>query len=852
MRSIFLFGIAILLLNGVAWGGGLTLGDATTSDIGYIYVWSTPSEGDIYVDGNYKGITDQSQYITISTTSGYHTVEIYKDGYDKYSTSVYIYSGQGSYVIADLNPTTGYIYVSSSPAGGDIYVDGNYEGVTDGNGYIALFTTPGYHTVEIYKDGYDKYSTSVYIYSGQGSYVIADLNPTTGYIYVSSSPAGGDIYIDGNYEGVTENSQYITIFTTPDYHTVEILKDGYDKYSKSVYVYSDQGTYVNANLNPTMGYIHIWSSPSGGDVYVDDNYEGRTNNSQYITISATLGHHTVEISKDGYDKYSKTVEVYSNQNTIVKADLNPTMGYIHIWSNQAEGDIYIDGNYEGITDNSQFTMISTTHGYHNIEIYKDGYDKYSTSVYVYSNQETHLNADLISNQTNWMLLISVVLAIFLILVIVFFFPKSKQSVQEDKTLSKYNINTSMIALIMFLTITGFVGSIIVENHNLILFLCYIFLILIIVLILGLIRRFWSPKEVVWAVGLVFVVETVLILTIILLTGYIETVFVYLITSSVLLIVGWVGVVFWVIQEWNLKIQSPIVKSQTFATETDDTINKPTKTEAPFMPISETHNEVCLTSASKTETISKSQRNNKKIKHVIGFKKIILLTILLSVIVIGSFGFTVYQKYSPLAELADCGTNCIDYKKVQFADYETSVPDIKIVGADIEKLIMDIPIVIHNPSIRDTETVKIDFDVYMEGRHLTKGVIPATELPAKQNTTIVIKDVEIKYKELDEVFQVLVAKHGLNMVREGKANISMTTDLLIYFPIEVFSINIYTFKIPVQIETEIPVDMLKQNEETKKQIEEKVKGTIKEVEDKIEEVLPALMPTEEQGAPFTFV
>ena len=218
---------------------------------------------------------------------------------------------------------------------------------------------------------------------------------------------------------------------------------------------------------------------------------------------------------------------------------------------------------------------------------------------------------------------------------------------------------------------------------------------------------------------------------------------------------------------------------------------------------------------------------------------IILIILL--IIFGAFGYIVYQKYSPLSELAKC-ENCIDYKKVNILQYESSVPDIKITGVDVEKLIIDVPIIIHNPSIKDTETVKINFDIYMEGRHLTQGTIPAYELPAKQNTTILIKDVAIRYEELGEVLQIVIEKHGAEVVREGKANISMTTDLLIYFPIEIFSINIYTFTIPIQIETEVPVDMLKQNEDAKKQIEEKVKIAIKEVQDKTNGGLPDI-PTE---------
>lgn len=80
-----------------------------TPDMGYIYVWSSPAGGSIYVDGNYKGITDSSQYVIVSTTTGYHAVEISKAGYDKYSTSVYAYSGQyttrNAYLTSTLTPT---------------------------------------------------------------------------------------------------------------------------------------------------------------------------------------------------------------------------------------------------------------------------------------------------------------------------------------------------------------------------------------------------------------------------------------------------------------------------------------------------------------------------------------------------------------------------------------------------------------------------------------------------------------------------------------------------------------------------------------------------------------------------
>ncbi len=201
------------------------------------------------------------------------------------------------------------------------------------------------------------------------------------------------------------------------------------------------------------------------------------------------------------------------------------------------------------------------------------------------------------------------------------------------------------------------------------------------------------------------------------------------------------------------------------------------------------------------------------------------------------GYTIYQKYSPLKELSDCGKSCIDYKKIKVEQYETPVPDIRIIGADAEKLVMDIPLLIYNPSVKDTETLKLDFDVYMEGKHLTNGELPANKLQGRQNTTIWVKDVTIKSDELKQVLQAVIARDGAELLKQGKANISMTVDVVIILPIKFSAITVYTFTVPIQIETEIPVDMLKKQEEAKGQVDGAVSGILKESKERIQETLP---------------
>ncbi|MBU4076416.1 MAG: PEGA domain-containing protein [Euryarchaeota archaeon] len=640
-----------------------------------------------------------------------------------------------------------------------------------------------------------------------------------GYIYIWSNPAGDSIYVDGIYVGL---NQYIG--TTPGYHTVEISKVGYDTFSTSVYVYSGQYSNVTAYLTQATGYIYVWSSPGGGDIYVDGNYKGLTESTQYTILYTTPGYHTVEIYKTGYDKYSTSVNVYSGQSATISATLIPTTGDIYVWSSPAEGEIFVDGNYKGLTDSTKHIIISITPGYHTIEISKAGYDNYSTSVNVYSGQSTTVTAYLIQT-FNWKL-VSAILTILLIGTIALLLRRSKKlSRIENFLLSIKKGNAIAIGIIIVLLFSIWYTSDSVEA------------VIIFAILMGI------------AAGLVLGLEWIIRVCVRAIRNYVTKI-----------VEGFKKLIKGEEKAFKFEAEAPPKKSAPIE-KPMMLVEKPvllsTKMEYPQATGTEKSTpkgKPSINMAIKTEIDSKPESRavspSESPRKGFGYKKAAILILFLIVVgAIGYIGYTVYQKYSPLAELADCGNNCIDYKKVKVPQYGTSVPDIKITEADAEKLIMDIPIIIYNPSIKDTETVKIDFDVSMEGKHLTKGTIPAYQLPAKQNTTILIKDVVIEYEELGDVLKKVAESHGAEMVGEGKANISMTTDLLIYFPIELFSINIYTFTIPIQIESEVPVDMLKQNEEAKRQVEEKVKTAIKEVQEKIKETLPVLTSTEQESASY---
>ena len=299
---------------------------------GSISVSSSPSGARIYVDGSYKGRTPE----TITYVSpGSHTVKLKHDEYHDWSTSIKVTAGSTSYVSASLTPipypTTGFISVSSSPSGAYIHLDGSYKGTTP---KIITHVSPGYHTIELEHSGYYDWTSTVRVKAGSTSYVSTSLtpnpSPTTGFISVTSSPSGANVYLDGAYQGRTSASgDLIIVAIAPGHHTVSVDLSGYQHWETGVDVTVGGTSYVSASLvpahvptpAPATGAIAVSSSPSGANVYLDDTYKGIT---PLIITDVSPGTHTIEVKLEGYQDWSTSVQVTAGGTASVPASLTPS------------------------------------------------------------------------------------------------------------------------------------------------------------------------------------------------------------------------------------------------------------------------------------------------------------------------------------------------------------------------------------------------------------------------------------------------------------------------------------------------------------------------------------------------
>ncbi|RKY45969.1 MAG: hypothetical protein DRP91_09465 [Candidatus Neomarinimicrobiota bacterium] len=142
----------------------------------------------------------------------------------------------------------------------------------------------------------------------------------TGRIHISSSKSGADVYVDGEYKHTMPEFAYSTGFDLPvGEHTIKLTKSGYNDWETTIFVDANEYVEVSATLTPEPGSISISSVPAGAKIYLDGAYKGTTPK----TISdVSVGYHTLELNKEGYQSWSLSVYVTSGDTKAVSASMS--------------------------------------------------------------------------------------------------------------------------------------------------------------------------------------------------------------------------------------------------------------------------------------------------------------------------------------------------------------------------------------------------------------------------------------------------------------------------------------------------------------------------------------------------
>jgi hypothetical protein len=222
-------GVALDDINARADQGHFTKVNVDSNDH-WTYKWNTNSIGGRLDTGTYtiwvvSGPNDRSRLSGVD----YSTIPV----------------TLGSPGIALTTPMTpGTLVLSSSPNETSVVVNNEYKGKTP---LTLSGLGPGTYNVTFSRFGYIKFFTPVTVGPGSVLEVTASLEPETGGLAISTSPAGARVTVDGADAGISP----VTITSLPaGPHTLNVSSAGYTSQEQMVNVIADQTRAVSLVLTP--------------------------------------------------------------------------------------------------------------------------------------------------------------------------------------------------------------------------------------------------------------------------------------------------------------------------------------------------------------------------------------------------------------------------------------------------------------------------------------------------------------------------------------------------------------------------------------------------------------------------
>ncbi len=198
--------------------------------------------------------------------------------------------------------------------------------------------------------------------NGENTAVIKVHSTLSGLRFESTYIVGEIAYEAGQY----------TIYIAQGARTIEVFKEGYipckvifSEKSNIKYVQSQTTYKLVIGETQQLGALSVTSSPSGAEVWFDDEYIGLTP----LKSQVQIGKHKVSIKKDRYAQIELVADIKEGKETVVNEKMSIAVAHLVI-NTDSSSCVYIDEQFVGYGKYSG----EQTCGTHNIKVtYKDDY-----------------------------------------------------------------------------------------------------------------------------------------------------------------------------------------------------------------------------------------------------------------------------------------------------------------------------------------------------------------------------------------------------------------------------------------------------------------------------------------------
>ncbi|MEM9530738.1 MAG: PEGA domain-containing protein [Pseudomonadota bacterium] len=323
---------------------------------------------------------------------GGYAVKAQKAGYVPLEATFDVTSAEGQAFSFSLEKLPGFLNVDvADAASADVTVEGAHIWL-DGQPLspaplVRHSLPPGDYDLTVRAPLYRDFSTSVTIEGAEVEQTLAAvLEPAWGDVALVSVPEGATLYVDGDPVGETP----LTAKILEGDRELALRLEGYKDWTSGLGVSAgSQVQLPEVALEPADTLISVASSPGGASVTVDGEYRGQTP----LRLALAPGRsYRFGFTRAGYQTNSRVLDVVEGDETRLNVRLQPILGSVQVAGQPADAEVFVEGVFKGRL-NERFELAAHPQ---RVEIRKEGFQSYSTTVTPNPDQEQLINVDLLS------------------------------------------------------------------------------------------------------------------------------------------------------------------------------------------------------------------------------------------------------------------------------------------------------------------------------------------------------------------------------------------------------------------------------------------------------------------------
>ena len=216
-----------------------------------IMIDSLPTEAEIWLNGEKRGVTPQS----FELDTGQYSLELRHKDYLPYVKDFFVDANQPIKLsVAELFTNPSHLVITSTPPKATVEIAGKEHGITP----FTLRLNPNIeHTITLTKPGFRSNQQKVTLKPGEQQNISANLEAILGTVVLNIEPQDAEVFINGKFMG----SGDVKLFLPSASQRLEIRKSGYQVYEKMISPTPDTPQVLEVSLSRITSTANV-SKPS--------------------------------------------------------------------------------------------------------------------------------------------------------------------------------------------------------------------------------------------------------------------------------------------------------------------------------------------------------------------------------------------------------------------------------------------------------------------------------------------------------------------------------------------------------------------------------------------------------------